>query len=482
MLRNIQIKIILIFLIVGIIIIGAMGYINYTSLQSITTSQTENIEEYSLMIQKYQGQLKIITLITIFIFTLICVLVGVFVTKKIISPITRLINSAKKIASGEEVQTKELAEPIAQNEVDDLVNAFYVMTRELKENLSEVSRKKNQIETILLHMTDGIIAFNMEGRIELINPAATRLLRLLPEDENFEKIFQKLNVNINLEKIIYLENWTSSEERVTIGDNHMHMHFAPLKNEDDIPSGVIVVIQDITEHVKLSEMRKEFVADVSHELKTPIALIQGYSEGLLENVNNNEESRKFYAEVILDETNKMDKLVKQLLELMKLEYGKREFNDKQFNIVDLEKEVVRKSKVMLEEKKIEVIFNTLDEINIIADDFYIEQVISNYITNAIKHVKEVEGKKFIEIKNEVNIEKNTVRIGVFNSGDNIPEENLDRIWKRFYKIDESRNRQDGGTGIGLSLVKAIMENYKKEYGVINKENGVEFYFELELSV
>ncbi len=240
--------------------------------------------------------------------------------------------------------------------------------------------------------------------------------------------------------------------------------------------------KDIEEKSKLDEMRKSFISDVSHELKTPIALIQGYSEGLLENVNNNEESRKFYAEVILDETNKMDKLVKQLLELMKLEYGKREFNDKQFNIVDLEKEVVRKSKVMLEEKKIEVIFNTLDEINIIADDFYIEQVISNYITNAIKHVKEVEGKKFIEIKNEVNIEKNTVRIGVFNSGDNIPEENLDRIWKRFYKIDESRNRQDGGTGIGLSLVKAIMENYKKEYGVINKENGVEFYFELELSV
>ena len=238
--------------------------------------------------------------------------------------------------------------------------------------------------------------------------------------------------------------------------------------------------KDIEEKSKLDEMRKSFISDVSHELKTPIALIQGYSEGLLENVNNDEENRKFYAEVILDETNKMDRLVKQLLELMKLEYGKREFNDKQFNIVDLEKEVIRKSKVMLEEENIEVRFNTLDEINTIADDFYIEQVVSNYITNAIKHVKEVNGKKYIEIKNEVNIENNIVRVEVFNTGDNISEENLDRIWKRFYKIDESRNRQDGGTGIGLSLVKAIMENYKKEYGVINKENGVEFYFELEL--
>jgi len=238
--------------------------------------------------------------------------------------------------------------------------------------------------------------------------------------------------------------------------------------------------KDIEEKSKLDEMRKSFISDVSHELKTPIALIQGYSEGLLENVNTDEESRKFYAEVILDETNKMDRLVKQLLDLMKLEYGKREFNDKKFNIVELEKEVVRKSKVMLEEKQVEVKLETPDEINVIADDFYIEQVVSNYITNAIKHIKEIDKEKYIKIENTVNIEENKVCIKVFNTGDNIPEEHLDRIWKRFYKIDESRNRNDGGSGIGLSFVKAIMQNYQKNYGVVNKENGVEFYFELEL--
>lgn len=238
--------------------------------------------------------------------------------------------------------------------------------------------------------------------------------------------------------------------------------------------------KDIEEKSKIDEMRKSFISDVSHELKTPIALIQGYSEGLLENVNTDEESRKFYAEVILDETNKMDRLVKQLLDLMKLEYGKREFNDKKFNIVELEKEVVRKSQVMLEEKQIEVKLETPEEINVIADDFYIEQVVSNYLTNAVKHVKEVNKEKYIKIQNQVNVEENKVCIKVFNTGDNIPEEDLDRIWKRFYKVDESRNRDDGGSGIGLSFVKAIMQNYQKSYGVVNKENGVEFYFELEL--
>lgn len=238
--------------------------------------------------------------------------------------------------------------------------------------------------------------------------------------------------------------------------------------------------KDIEEKSKIDEMRKQFISDVSHELKTPIALIQGYSEGLIENVNKDEENRKFYAEVILDEANKMDKLVQQLLELMKLEYGKREFNNKKFNICELIEEVIRKSTVMLEEKNIEVKFEDPKEVYVEADDFYMEQVVTNYFTNAIKHVKEQEGKKIIEISVLPNVDKNTVRISVFNTGDQIQEENLNRIWNRFYKIDESRTREDGGTGIGLSLVKAIMNNYKKEYGVINKDNGVEFYFDLKL--
>lgn len=240
--------------------------------------------------------------------------------------------------------------------------------------------------------------------------------------------------------------------------------------------------KDIEEKSKLDEMRKSFISDVSHELKTPIALIQGYSEGLLENVNNDEESRKFYAEVILDETNKMDKLVKQLLELMKLEYGKREFNDTKFDVVEVEKEVVRKSKVMLEEKNAKIEFESPDEINVFADDFYIEQVITNYMTNAIKHVEEVNGEKIIKITNDVDVKKKRVRVKVFNTGEKIPEEHMNRIWNRFYKIDSSRNRNDGGTGIGLAFVKAIMTNYGKDFGLVNKENGVEFYFDLELKM
>lgn len=235
--------------------------------------------------------------------------------------------------------------------------------------------------------------------------------------------------------------------------------------------------KDIEEKSQIDEMRKQFISDVSHELKTPIALIQGYAEGLIENVNSDDESRKFYAEVILDESNKMDKLVKQLLELMKLEYGKREFNNKEFDIVELINEVIRKCNVMLEERKIEVEFKEKEPVYVTADEFYIDQVVTNYFTNAIKHAEEVDGKKQIEIT-ITNID-DKVRISIFNTGSHISEENMERIWKRFYKVDSSRNREDGGTGIGLALVKAIMNNYENNFGVVNKENGVEFYFELD---
>lgn len=238
--------------------------------------------------------------------------------------------------------------------------------------------------------------------------------------------------------------------------------------------------KDIERKSKIDEMRKQFISDVSHELKTPIALIQGYAEGLVENVNADDESREFYANVILDEANKMDRLVKQLLELMKLEYGKREFNNENFDIVELTKEVIRKCNVMLEEDNVKVYFNYENAIIANADAFYIEQILTNYLTNAIKYSKEINGERKIDVNIDIDNERRKIRVRVFNTGDNINESELQRIWGRFYKIDSSRNREKGGTGIGLAFVKAIMNNYKNDYGAINKPNGIEFFFELDM--
>ena len=298
-----------------------------------------------------------------------------------------------------------------------------------------------------------------------------------------EPILELNNIAKKMSNLDFSQKYKVTNARDEINDLGRSINTMSDKLERTIKqlrSSNIELERDIEEKSKIDEMRKTFISDVSHELKTPIALIQGYSEGLLENVNNDEESRKFYAEVILDETNKMDKLVKQLLELMKLEYGKREFNNKEFNIVELEKEVIRKTNVMIEEKQAKIKFEENEDIRVFADDFYIEQVLTNYLTNAIKNVKEMYGEKYIKISNKINEEKNKVCIKVFNTGEPISEENLNRIWNRFYKADESRHKEDGGTGIGLAFVKAIMSNYDNKYGVKNLENGVEFYFELDM--
>ena len=240
--------------------------------------------------------------------------------------------------------------------------------------------------------------------------------------------------------------------------------------------------RDVEEKAKIDEMRKRFVSDVSHELKTPIALIQGYAEGLIENVNTDEENRNFYANVILDESNKMDKLVKKLLELLRLENEDTRFNDINFDIVELIRGIIVNSNMILEEKNIEVEFEEKNPIYVCADDFYIEQVVNNYFSNAIKNVEEVDGKKKIKVEIKNSEEQGKVRISVFNTGKNIDEEEISRIWNRFYKVDESRQRSKGGSGIGLSLVKAVMNKYENQYGVENKENGVEFYFEIGYSI
>lgn len=234
--------------------------------------------------------------------------------------------------------------------------------------------------------------------------------------------------------------------------------------------------QNIEEKSKIDEMRKQFISDVSHELKTPIALIQGYAEGLVENINTDEESKKFYAEVILDESNKMDEMVKRLLELMKLEYQERKFNDTKFDLTELIKEEIRRNTVILQENKIQIEFNDNKEIYVYADQEYIEQIVNNYLTNAIKHTRTKGENKKIIIRTEKR--KDKIRLYVYNTGDKIPEDYIDKIWGRFYKIDSSRNRGEGGTGIGLALVKAIMNNYNNKYGVKNYENGVEFYCDI----
>ena len=236
--------------------------------------------------------------------------------------------------------------------------------------------------------------------------------------------------------------------------------------------------RDIEKKEKQEGMRLEFLSNVAHELKTPIALIQGYAEGLKDNVSEDSETRDFYCEVIIDESNKMNKLVKNLTTLNQLEFGNDEVSMERFDIVELINNYINSSEILLRQNAINVSFAQKESVYVWGDEFKIEEVFSNYFSNAVHHcAPSPEGGKRIDIK----IEKleNKARISVFNTGTPIPDESLDRLWDKFYKVDKARTHEYGGSGIGLSIVRAIMEAHNNNYGVENYENGVSFYFELE---
>ena len=304
-----------------------------------------------------------------------------------------------------------------------------------------------------------IISKKSTQRILKLNNLSKKMSKL-----DFSERFQESKVDDEINTLGKNINTMSDKLESTIGQLR--------KNNNELE-------KDIEEKSKIDEMRKQFISDVSHELKTPISLIQGYAEGLLENVNSDEESRKFYAEVIIDESNKMDKMVKELLELMKLEQDENKLADEEFDLTNLIKETLKRHTKVIKEKKITVDFEQGKKVKVFAAPEYIEKIINNYLTNAIKNCREKDKEKKIVIRTE-KTNKNKIRLYIYNTGNKIDDSIKDKIWNRFYKVDSSRNRDDRGTGIGLAIVKAIMNNYKNEYGFKNYKNGVEFYCDINM--
>ena len=234
--------------------------------------------------------------------------------------------------------------------------------------------------------------------------------------------------------------------------------------------------KDIDKKEKLEIMRTDFLSNVSHELKTPIALIQGYAEGLKEGITDDPESMEFYCDVIMDEANKMNTMVKRLLTLNQIEFGNDEPDMERFNINELIASVVDANAIRAGQKNMSIVFDNRNEQNFVwADEYKTEEVLTNYISNALNHC---DGKQAIEVRTSKSEDGATITVTVYNSGRNIAEEDLERIWEKFYKTDKARTREYGGNGIGLSIVKAIMESMGQEYGFRNVSDGVEFWFTL----
>ena len=437
MLKTTQNKITIILIIIGTILISLTGYIYIKNISNISNTQDIiNITKKYLMI-------------SIIIFIFITIILSKFFKKIIKKSMVEVVKDAGKIVTGEESKVKMLQE--GNKTRDEFMSAFEDATLEIREHLKDVDKQKKQIETILLYMTDGIIAFNLEGEVTHKNLAAERLLNLSERDNDVEKVFAKFNVDINLEKIVYLEDWTSSDKRIHVGEKYINLLFVPYKDNNQRPAGVIAVIQDITEHVKLDNMRKEFVAEVSHELKTPITSIMGYADTLLEGEYDDVTRNKFL-NVIASEARRMAKLVTDLLSLSRYDNNKINPEKTEFDLGELVKKCQEKLEIEISKKhhKVENLV-TANVPLVYADKSGIERVVLNILSNSIKYTKENGS-----IKIYVGFVYNDAYIKIIDNGIGIPEKDLTRIFERFYRVDKARSREFGGTGLGLSIAKEIL--------------------------
>lgn len=404
------------------------------------------------------------------------VFLSVLLSKTIILPIQSLTSKAERISEGE---FDEIIETRSADEIGRLTNTFNLMAVKLKETLYEIRSEKDKSETILLHMTDGVIAFNKLGEVIHINPAAKELLKIADtEGINFKTIFGEAT-DVSVEKILYLPHFKGAERNITTDTNELIVHFAPIQTADS-SEGIIAVIQDITEQQKLDKARREFVANVSHELRTPLTTVKTYAEtlnDLIADGNADPELFGTFLKIINNETDRMTRLVKDLLLLSRLDYSLRDMPKEYFDISMMIKSLVERLSITSNEKKQTLIYEPTNALPMyLGNPDRIEQVLINIITNAIKYTQQ-NGRILITTMYMYS----SICIKVTDNGIGIPSKSLEHIFERFYRVDKARSREMGGTGLGLAIAKEIVEAHDGTIEIKSKAGrGTEVIINLPL--
>lgn len=411
------------------------------------------VSQSKAYINRQLNQIKTMYMCAVVGILCVTLVIAVVTGNSITKPIALLTSKAELMAQGDISMVTLTDKENAGYEISKLIDTFNIMMEQIQNNLNDISSEKNKLETILMHLTDGVLAFNMKGRLIHANYAAKNMLEFESE-RTFDEIFGKFDLDTNLEKIIYLDEWTATDQFISINDKFLNVYFAPFRNEKDKPIGAIVVLHDTTKQAKLDDMRKEFVSNVSHELKTPLTSVKTYAETLLEQEELDQESKNKFLGVILSETNRMSKLVSDLLQLTKFDYKKIAWEKINFDITELTKQICDKHKIQAEKKgQLLECYVTSNVPEVFGDRDGIEQAITNILSNSIKYTSEGGN-----IKVYIGAVHEDAYIKIIDNGIGIPKEDLPRVFERFYRVDKARSREMGGTGLGLPIAKEIIDS------------------------
>lgn len=406
----------------------------------------------------------------------ISLIFAILLSVTIITPIKSLTQRSKKIASGDFEYTLEVKSP---DEIGQLTETFNYMASELKLTMAAIKSEKEKVETIVKYMTDGVIAFNRDGNIIHINPAATELINLENiESKTFDELFSKCEVNLG--QILYLKHFSTTERVINYDGKEISVYFAPFMT-DDKSGGVVVVLRDITEREKLDKSRREFVANVSHELRTPLTTVKSYTETLADSVNDDSYDKNMFLSflrVINNETDRMTRLVKDLLLLSSLDHSAVQETFQDIDIAFLTADIVEKLQHSAREKHQTLEYEPVNSLPLFkGNSDRIEQVITNIITNAIKYTPK-DGSITVSTVHMYD----SITIKIKDTGIGIPQKDLEHIFERFYRVDKARSREMGGTGLGLAIAKEIIEAHKGTISINSKPNcGTEVLIKLPVA-
>lgn len=383
------------------------------------------------------------------------------------------------------VQMKKAAEEMAKGKFDNKVNVdtddeigtlaktMNYLSDALNENINALNQEKNQLQNVLLSMTDGVVTFDENGQVIMANPQAIEIISDVSEDASTQ--FDVLKDFLEQVK----ESGEYVKREIKLKGKTISVRMAPLLDDHMKLWGVLAVLQDVTRERKLEDLRREFLGDVSHELRTPLTYLQGYTEALLDNMVKNEEERSRYLNIILEETLRLRRLVDELLDLSHIEAGHLDIKKNSISIESIVEKVSKKVHPLCDSKKIELEIDIQGDIPlIVADEDRIEQVLINLVDNAVRY-----SPKDSKVTVKVRPSDEGAIVTVKDSGQGIPPEELPFVWERFYKVDKSRERKKSGTGLGLAIVKKIVELHNGRVWAQNcDEGGAEFSFYLPSSV